>query len=296
MQKLRLISLLLLLAVTVQAQTNLTVLNGTNMPVVTPGVNDFVSFYKWSGVKYQWGRTYIPAFYQEFTNSAAGQTLWNFAANLSTNLATELSTRAAANVALSNNSASEISTRAAANVAFSNNVATELATRGTADTALSNAVALKYDASNPTGYQTAAQVQATANAAAAAATAGTVTSNGAAVFSSVTASNYFVSLANLGNVPGASYTVDLGLAAMQTLIWTNNAAFTLNVTNFAAGQNVTIVLKNNCGVQRAVTLPVVGFKYQGTTLNPNNGESCLILVTSTTNNSTGAHVRAYNSQ
>ena len=294
---LRLISLLLLVAgVTVRAQTNATLLNGTNMPVVTPGVNDFVAYYKWSGVKYQWGRTYIPAFYQEFTNSAAGQTMWLFMGSNKTNLATELSTRATADTALSNNIATELSTRAAANVALSNNIATELATRGTADTALSNAVALKYDATNPATYQTAAQVHATANAAAAAATQGVVSSNGAAVFSSVTASNYFSSVVNLGNVPGNSYVVDMSIASVQTLIWTNNSTFTLGVTNFAVGQSVTIIVKNSSGAQRSITLPVVGFKYNNATLNPNNGEAIYCSILSTSTNAAGAHERAYNSQ
>ena len=160
MQTLRLISfLLLLLAVTSQAQTNTTPINGTNMPMVTPGANDFVPFYKWSGVKYLWGRTYIPSFYAEFTNSAAGQVMWS---NLTAN-AVSIAAGAASQTTSSNALQSQITANKATANTASNVVAVavtnETFARQSANVALSNAVALKYDASNPTGYQTAAQVE-----------------------------------------------------------------------------------------------------------------------------------------
>ena len=112
-----------------------------------------------------------------------------------------------------------------------------------------------YPTSNPSSYQTASQVTATAAGAAAAALAGAVQSNGVASFASVTVSNLIYSPIDKAQVP-ATYFLDLGTASFQKIAFTNTSGNSnLELTNWAAGQNVTVAVKNSTGSAQTYGLP-----------------------------------------
>jgi len=257
MQKLPLIKFLtvavaaLMLGVTVQAQTNATYLNLRSMPTTTPGSLDYAIFGHASGTNLFWYRDYWSDIYANFTNTPAGQAMLAASATNAANIAAN----GAANLVTSNGLAAET----AARIVTSNALASAVSAASAQATTVSNSVNFKlagyYGTNNAAGYQTAAQVSATAAAAAAAAAAGIVSSNGAAAFGSVISSNALYNVFDNGQA--TAKTVNLGTASMQTVEFTNvSGNSVLSLTGYAAGQNVTIVCFNNTGSALTMTLPV----------------------------------------
>ena len=173
----------------------------------------------------------------------------------SNTLASAVTLQASANIATSNTLSSAITANASALVVASNNLASAVSAASAQATTVSNSVNFKlagyYGTNNAAGYQTAAQVSATAAAAA----AGIVSSNGAAAFGSIISSNTLYNVFDNGQA--TAKTVNLGTASMQTVEFTNvSGNSVLSLTGYAAGQNVTIVCFNNTGSALTMTLPV----------------------------------------
>jgi hypothetical protein len=174
-------------------------------------------------------------------------------------LALVTGTNAANLAAASNYLASVAGTNAAYSLAVSNYLKS-VTTANTAYTlGVSNYFAAAglnyYPTSNPSGWQNAGQVTATANAAAAAAAAGIINSNGTASFNSVTASNVIYSMRVNGSTATNLATLDLSAGSLQTLTYTGSGELTLALSNIAAGQNVTLLLLNSSGGLKTVNYP-----------------------------------------
>jgi hypothetical protein len=223
---------------TANAQTNASYINIRSMPTSLPGNLDYMIYGKQSGTNYFWYRVYSSDFYNNYTNSPAGVAQWAY----ETNSRAIASGAAASSTTSSNSLQAQISANLTAQNSASNAVAALALAASTKDTVTSNTLygnfSNYYPASNPSSYQTAAQVAATASAAAAQAVA-TGTTNGGNV--------------NFGNVvytplsytnSGSSVTVDLSRASLQFITITNNSYTTLFFTNQAPGQNVTVDLYN----------------------------------------------------
>ena len=164
-----------------------------------------------------------------------------------------------ATVTASNTLATAIVANAAADVTASNALATAAASASAKDTVTSNsivtALANYYPSNNPSGFQTSAQVTATATGVTAAALAGAVQSNGVASFKAVTSSNVLFSPLDRGSVP-TTYFLDLSTASFQQIAFTNTSGGSnLEITNASAGQNVTVALKNSTGSAQTFYLP-----------------------------------------
>lgn len=146
---------------------------------------------------------------------------------------------------------------------------------GTNNAILSYVGATFYPTSNPSGFQTAAQVQNTANAAAAAAVAGAVTTNGTPSFSAV-----IYAVTNLGNFTGSSsLTVNMAGAALQRFSAEipNGTTRTLTVSfsNISVGQSVTVICQNNSQYAGTTTLNVA---LPSGTMNFNSGAATTITI------------------
>ena len=86
MKKFLPINLLLLLALIGRSQT---VVNSTNLLSGAPSSNDYLTFLKWSGVKYQWYRANWETLSSAWTNSQAGVTLWTVVSGNKSTLTTQ---------------------------------------------------------------------------------------------------------------------------------------------------------------------------------------------------------------
>ncbi len=198
--------------------------------------------------------------------TAANLATSNNFATVTANLNTGLLTVSNFSVNASNYFQTVTAANAAADVTRSNSVAAIIAAN---DTTTSNGVVTLlgsyYLASNPTGYQTAAQVTATANGAAAAALSG-VTNGGTASFTNVVYLAKILTTNDASTTPTLSF--DVSAAALQKLYFTNaaagQAAVTISATNVLEGRSCSLLVKNITqapGTTRQVTFTVTGTSF-----------------------------------
>jgi hypothetical protein len=182
----------------------------------------------------------------------------------------------AANVA-SNNFQTVTAANAAADVSRSNAVAVII---NSGDNATSNGVVALlgnyYLASNPTGYQTAAQVTATANGAAAAALSG-VTNGGTASFTNLVYLAKILPTNDASTTPTVNF--DVSAAALQKLYFTNSSgsqvSVTVNATNVLEGRSCSLLVKNI--TQAPGTFRQITFTVTGTSFNSGGATSFILL-------------------
>lgn len=196
-------------------------------------------------------------------------------------------TNAAALAAASNYLALVVGTNAASSLAASNYLSTVTVsntaaarayTLGVSNT-ITAALASYYPTSNPSGFQNAGQVSAAATAAVATYSATGITNGGTA-----TLSNVVYAVKDNGSVPvGNTFTVDLAAASLQVVTVTNAGSlsnFQLAITNLAAGQNVTLLIKiPSAAVAKYVLSPAGCLNLSGGTVTAGANKSVLANFT-----------------
>jgi hypothetical protein len=167
--------------------------------------------------------------------------------------------------------------------AFNNSIIYLQGVVSTGQAYLNSLFANYYPLTNPSNYQSGAQVLATANAAATAAVSGALNTNGTATFTSVTVPVVTYPPLNLGTqTNGGTFLIDGSKAALQygVISWQGggNKNCTLTLTNLAAGQNFTVALtRTDVGIfggTYTVTLP-------SNAINLNSGGATSVTVPNT---------------
>ena len=108
-----LISFGLLLALPMPAATNYVYVSEIAMPTASPGASDYLFYYKYSGVKYQYTKDGFPDFCAQVFASSAGQSVTSSVANLTATVATNATNAATALVNTSNALSATIAANAA---------------------------------------------------------------------------------------------------------------------------------------------------------------------------------------
>ncbi len=166
MHKYQLIKILIPLAillsnVTVQAQTNASYLRIAAMPVSAVSPLDYLVYGKQSGTNYFWYHRYMQDFFSDFTNSAAGQTIWQTISNNTVTITGNAATAAVNLNATSNTLAGTVTANAATAAANLNATSNTLAGTVTANAA--TAAANLYAASNTLAANSAANLASASN-------------------------------------------------------------------------------------------------------------------------------------
>ena len=156
--------------------------------------------------------------------------------------------------AASNAISTTVTANAAASTTASNALQTLIAANTARDTTASNSLQTQVTANATTAaaanLATSNAILGIANAAAAQATATGVTNGGNANFGNLNFTPLII-----GNVP-ATYFLNLSNASFQSITYTNTSGNSyLQLTNWSAGQSVTVFVKNQTGSAQTYELP-----------------------------------------
>ena len=169
-------------------------------------------------------------------------------------LAAMVATNAARDLVASNSLAALVATNAAADLVSSNAMKVLITANTAGDVTASNYFATVTAANAAANVATSNSISGAATAAAAAAVAplasNAITNGGNAIFGNLNFTPLIV-----GNVP-ATYFLNLSNASFQSITYTNTSGNSnLQLTNWAAGQSVTVFIKNQTGSAQTYVLP-----------------------------------------